>query len=363
MSKKQTKDSHFIPSPTSAVTEYENAFIEAWNKNTAEAVAEVLKFLAKATATAIKEGVKIEGDDIEKAHNVGDIHSNGVWVWTEYRPGKFDWRQIKQKTKTASEVWNINPDIQKLNSSKECVDFLIKADVISNKSDLTNCDLESAKAICSTLFNLKNEYKFETITVRSRPISNATMQAVDGQLIEINSNFFKKFDTKRYYDTITKRYQKQLSDAIDFTEKKIKSVVNDAKLLDILNETKNKLEARQKKFSRWTMGGEDTLVQDIIIHEMGHILNAQCTGGCGHRFSPISRTSEYLSEAAKLNIKRNDTFVRYKNEATCISEYSTTKPAEFFAEAFVAYVHKSKELPKYVVEFFDEYFSKTTPKI
>ena len=34
---------------------------------------------------------------IEKAvkRQVGDVHSNGKWVWTEYKPGKFDWRPIK----------------------------------------------------------------------------------------------------------------------------------------------------------------------------------------------------------------------------------------------------------------------------
>ena len=53
--KKQTKDSHFIPSPFPAVTEYENTFVKEWNKNTAEAVAEVLKYMAQATASAIKE--------------------------------------------------------------------------------------------------------------------------------------------------------------------------------------------------------------------------------------------------------------------------------------------------------------------
>lgn len=36
--------------------------------------------------------------DIEKAHNVGDVHPNGKWVWTEYAPGKFDWRNRKAKT-------------------------------------------------------------------------------------------------------------------------------------------------------------------------------------------------------------------------------------------------------------------------
>lgn len=55
MAKKETKHSHFIPSPFPAVTEYENTFVKEWNKNTAEAVAEVLKYIAQATASAIKE--------------------------------------------------------------------------------------------------------------------------------------------------------------------------------------------------------------------------------------------------------------------------------------------------------------------
>lgn len=55
MAKKQTKESHFIPSPFPAVTEYENTFVKEWNKNTANAVAEVLKYMAQATASAIKE--------------------------------------------------------------------------------------------------------------------------------------------------------------------------------------------------------------------------------------------------------------------------------------------------------------------
>lgn len=55
MAKKEHKHSHFIPSPFPTVTEYENTFIKVWNKNTAEAVAEVLQFMSRATASAIKE--------------------------------------------------------------------------------------------------------------------------------------------------------------------------------------------------------------------------------------------------------------------------------------------------------------------
>ena len=31
-------------------------------------------------------------DFMLKAHQVGDIHPNEKWIWTEYAPGKFDWR-------------------------------------------------------------------------------------------------------------------------------------------------------------------------------------------------------------------------------------------------------------------------------
>jgi hypothetical protein len=67
--------------------------------------------------------------------------------------------------------------------------------------------------------------------------------------------------------------------------------------------------------------------------------------------------------AKVLNDKRNEVFNQYIKDKKYLSEYSTTKPAEFFAESFVAYVHKDKRLPKYVKDFFDDYFSKTEPLI
>jgi hypothetical protein len=36
-------------------------------------------------------------DEIKKARQVGDTHPSKPWVWTEYKPGKFDWRPIKNK--------------------------------------------------------------------------------------------------------------------------------------------------------------------------------------------------------------------------------------------------------------------------
>ena len=43
-------------------------------------------------------------DVIEKAvsRKVGDAHPNGKWIWTEYKPGKFDWRPIKNSKQSDS---------------------------------------------------------------------------------------------------------------------------------------------------------------------------------------------------------------------------------------------------------------------
>ena len=35
---------------------------------------------------------------METSRKVGEIHKNGKWSWTEYKPGKFDWRAIKTES-------------------------------------------------------------------------------------------------------------------------------------------------------------------------------------------------------------------------------------------------------------------------
>lgn len=54
----------------------------------------------QAVAENIEKSLQIgytESEDFEKAHNVGDIHPNGKWVWAQLPSGKFDWRVIKVK--------------------------------------------------------------------------------------------------------------------------------------------------------------------------------------------------------------------------------------------------------------------------
>lgn len=63
------------------------------------------RLVAEATAEAPKKEAKKADKETKSTktsgHKVGDVHKNGKWMWTEYAPGKFDWRTIpsmKQKT-------------------------------------------------------------------------------------------------------------------------------------------------------------------------------------------------------------------------------------------------------------------------
>ena len=61
------KHTHFLPSPFPTVTQYENRFIREWNANNAAAFGDVLKYIADATAAAIKE----LNEDETKKGNLG----------------------------------------------------------------------------------------------------------------------------------------------------------------------------------------------------------------------------------------------------------------------------------------------------
>lgn len=75
------------------------------NPNTQERSTPEKKAAASKAGAAQKTGKKTP------KHKVGDLHPNGKWIWKEYKPGKFDWRnkpkdpkdeksEIKKTTKT-----------------------------------------------------------------------------------------------------------------------------------------------------------------------------------------------------------------------------------------------------------------------
>lgn len=58
-------------------------------------------------------------DEIKKARQVGDQHPSKPWVWTEYKPGKFDWRPIKGKKATTASSGDSGDDDDNAGATKK----------------------------------------------------------------------------------------------------------------------------------------------------------------------------------------------------------------------------------------------------
>lgn len=60
----------------------------------------------------------LKNDFIEKARQAGEMHPNGKWVWTEIRPGKFDWRSPKKSGSKQEAAASNKPNSKIVTSSK-----------------------------------------------------------------------------------------------------------------------------------------------------------------------------------------------------------------------------------------------------
>lgn len=116
-------------------------------------------------------------------HNVGDIHKNGKWVWTEYKPGKFDWRNIakddkkpqakksttakkakkaEKKSTTAKKVWTIkdfeercvkNSSQNLTKTQKEAKKYLLRGYKIERIEGSNSCFLKKDGDTKSSFFD------------------------------------------------------------------------------------------------------------------------------------------------------------------------------------------------------------------
>lgn len=384
MAKKEKHESHFIPSPFPVVTSYENAFVKKFNDNLAGAVAEVLKYIAHATASAISklDDVKKSDEmDIEKAHQVGDIHKNGKWVWTEFSPGKFDWRTIKKSAPKKIELWKDRKEFAKSKTPADCIKILLNKGVVTSGSSLSSCDIQTARKVSSVLLNAKEQFNMQPIEVQMRKLKGATAQATAGQLLELDLDYFKSFDSDRYYqDCVVEWHNTQEYNYKRLLEKKKqlqKSGAWDAKKGKLLDEKIRLAKEAAEKYRGFTVDYQGTACEDVVIHEIGHILNAQCTAGCAmmpfieRRIKALEKitgtqTKQYLEDlkkatviAKQLNQEHYNLWANYIKGSNLISKYCASKRVEGFAEMFVAYVHGDTELPKSVHDYYDKYFKQT----
>ena len=150
---------------------------------------------------AVQENIKkafevgFTGNDIEKAHQVGDVHPNGKWVWTEYKPGKFDWRPPKKRgsadntpkgSDASAKKEEDESDKKKLLERKDALDIEIKKlnnQIIVNGDSVRKVLQDKKKRLESEREDIAK--RISKMSSDSQASSSSSKQAVDAGSITL----------------------------------------------------------------------------------------------------------------------------------------------------------------------------------
>ena len=303
------KDSHFIPSPFKVVTEYENKFISEYNTNLSGAVADVLKYIAKSAAVDTKDEDidKAQENDIEKGHNVGDMHSNGKWVWKQLPSGKYDWRNVsKSDAKPAAKKHEINDEAQAY------------IDIISLNPKLDK--YQKYKDLLKTKFDIN----YDELDKDDSYIQSANLKDIKHKTDFLNFDNYIKY-AKKIYQLRNLEQPVNLDIEISFDE--AEKITRDIKL---------KLVLREYNGGSGNIAGHDLidtismpskLDANTFVHELGHHYDHFESKG----YKGFAKTITHAS-----------------------SPYEISKSNEVFAENFMHYFIAPDWLKKELPTVFEE---------
>ena len=167
-------------------------------------------------------GVEGECNNLEKAHEVGDIHPNGKLVWTEYQPGKFDWRKNKGVGKKTTAPAAKDPG--KKSSNK-------------NRGSKTAGSVPSELKTGDILIDFDIEGRVESVT----RVTQAG-RSKDGKLKGFNAENKRTKDASNFQGyTINK--DGTLSDGADYGEDSMKTMLfhPNTDYRDVINASRKKL--------------------------------------------------------------------------------------------------------------------------
>lgn len=140
-------------------------------------------------------------DLFEKAkHQVGDIHPNGKWVWTEYAPGKFDWKSLKGKYHKKGGNANTGSGSSSINSNKQ-TDASKTTDKTSQDTSKTakptSKNSDKAKTSDNVVYSSKNADAYDKGDGKTKnyPVPTHTSYSA-GELYNLLINYHRNFSFK-----------------------------------------------------------------------------------------------------------------------------------------------------------------------
>ena len=227
---------------------------------------------------------------------------------------------------------------------------------IAIKVDYGQMSLDAANAINKRMVEVWQTWKLEQI---DRLIPSTGVQGLahaHGQLIEFNPSKFTPNEIKRVFRDNVSDYLTNHQRALAYA--RTNPLYSQSHIQDLIDNT---------RFSRWiVLKNADDAAENLITHEMGHVLHDQLLGGSNigllqfkHRVTSnqamMTMFPQRKPEVQALYDRWRDIYNRATmTDFVKVSNYSRTDNKEYFAESFLMYNVEPQNLPSNVKSFFDD---------
>lgn len=229
---------------------------------------------------------------------------------------------------------------------------------LSKKVIYSGISIDHANAINKTLKRVFDDFGLE-------PLDNIKGGAKslgwgNGREISFNKSKTKPEELKKQFENGVLNYQARALRMIKNAEE---GLVNRPEYKAAFQkQLKDATEA--SKFKRWTVHlKEEDIVEDLFIHEAGHVIEDQLLGNINRiliqpRFgqrNPATRLMEFSKET---DLMRKEWFEVHKaltkEEVYSISKYGASDFHETFAESLVMYYREPENMPVSIKNYFDK---------
>ncbi|WP_316817295.1 phage minor head protein [Pedobacter nyackensis] len=223
-------------------------------------------------------------------------------------------------------------------------------------------DVNVANEMNRALFDLKNRFGFDSLLqIGNNPKQSSALMSANYRNLSVKNSYWKTNNIikSNFKKTSPDGYQERMLSNLEIARKNYESTKS-YRWLNIVKEYEEHV-----KYKRWTVEyGAEKYLETTIHHEFGHILHDQLAGGInGARVLSEARKVKqgYIQMAEQLNNEQIEIYRLAKKNGDIykVSAYGSENHREFFSETFVMYMAKDPELPVYISNYFDKFFTLT----
>lgn len=221
--------------------------------------------------------------------------------------------------------------------------------------------IENANAINKTLKQVFDDFAIEPL--ESLTGGSKSLGAGNGRVIKFNKAKTKPDEVKKQFENGVVKYEQRNLDRIKAAELAMEKYKDDPRAL--LHARKQLREAKEaSNFKRWSVHvKEEDVVEDLFIHEAGHVIEDQLLGRINRSFiqgrfgkiNPATRLVELNPETMEMRKQWGMIHSELtEKEVYSISRYGASNHYETFAESLVMYYREPEKMPVSIKNYFDK---------